>query len=195
MGELIIVRHGQANSAATDEASYDRLSDLGRTQARWLGEWFAGQAGFDRVLSGTMKRQVGTAQEIGHDSEQNADFNELDYYSLSGELLDKRGKVTPVSPAQFATHSVELMQAWERGDIGTKESFHAFESRVADGLNDALALGTRVLCVTSGGVISMMLRQLLGLSAERMANMMLPIYNSSVHRVIITELYFVDGVV
>jgi broad specificity phosphatase PhoE len=30
MGEIILVRHGQANSTATDEAGYDRLSDLGR---------------------------------------------------------------------------------------------------------------------------------------------------------------------
>src|SRR6056297_3369689 len=37
VAEIILVRHGQANSHATDEQSYDRLSDLGREQARWLG--------------------------------------------------------------------------------------------------------------------------------------------------------------
>ena len=37
MGEVVLVRHGQANSGATDEESYDRLSDLGHQQARWLG--------------------------------------------------------------------------------------------------------------------------------------------------------------
>ena len=42
MVELTIVRHGQANTGATDEKSYDKLSDLGRQQARWLGEHFAG---------------------------------------------------------------------------------------------------------------------------------------------------------
>jgi phosphohistidine phosphatase SixA len=39
MGELVLIRHGQANSAANDEDGYDRLSDLGHQQARWLGDW------------------------------------------------------------------------------------------------------------------------------------------------------------
>jgi phosphohistidine phosphatase SixA len=36
---LVLIRHGQANSAANDEDGYDRLSDLGHQQARWLGDW------------------------------------------------------------------------------------------------------------------------------------------------------------
>jgi len=39
MGEIILVRHGQANSAADNEDDYDKLSDLGHQQAKWLGEW------------------------------------------------------------------------------------------------------------------------------------------------------------
>ena len=37
MVELTLVRHGQAQTGARDEASYDSLSNLGH-QARWLGE-------------------------------------------------------------------------------------------------------------------------------------------------------------
>ena len=62
MGEIILVRHGQANSAARDEASYDRLSALGAEQARLLGDWFRAQdIGFDRVLAGTLSRHRATA--------------------------------------------------------------------------------------------------------------------------------------
>ncbi len=39
MSKITLIRHGQANNTATDEAGYDRLSDLGRQQARWLGEY------------------------------------------------------------------------------------------------------------------------------------------------------------
>ena len=39
MSHITLIRHGQANSQARDEASYDRLSDLGHQQAAWLGEW------------------------------------------------------------------------------------------------------------------------------------------------------------
>ena len=38
MAELVLVRHGQASFGAAD---YDKLSDLGWRQSRWLGEYFA----------------------------------------------------------------------------------------------------------------------------------------------------------
>ena len=67
MGEIILVRHGQANSAADNEADYDRLSDLGRQQARWLGAWMAEHDwNFDHILSGTLNRQRDTSLEMGH---------------------------------------------------------------------------------------------------------------------------------
>ena len=40
MPHITLVRHGQANSDAKDEDGYDKLSDLGHQQARWLGEHF-----------------------------------------------------------------------------------------------------------------------------------------------------------
>ena len=38
MSFITLIRHGQANSSATTEEGYDNLSELGKTQARWLGE-------------------------------------------------------------------------------------------------------------------------------------------------------------
>jgi phosphohistidine phosphatase SixA len=54
VAELFLVRHAQA-SFGTDD--YDRLSDLGHQQSRWLGDYFA-QRGlvFDRVVTGTLRR-------------------------------------------------------------------------------------------------------------------------------------------
>ena len=67
MAEIILVRHGQANSTAKTEADYDRLSDLGHQQARWLGERISQTNGhFERVISGTLRRQRETAEGIGH---------------------------------------------------------------------------------------------------------------------------------
>ena len=37
MSNITLIRHGQANTGARDEISYDRLSDLGHRQASWLG--------------------------------------------------------------------------------------------------------------------------------------------------------------
>ena len=62
MALLFLVRHGQASFGSSD---YDRLSDLGRQQSRWLGEYFAGRGvHFKRVVAGSLKRQQDTASEV-----------------------------------------------------------------------------------------------------------------------------------
>ena len=61
MSSLYLVRHGQAGL----RHDYDTLSDLGRTQARLLGEYLAGQkVRFSAVYSGALKRQSETAREV-----------------------------------------------------------------------------------------------------------------------------------
>jgi len=54
--------------------------------------------------------------------------------------------------------------------------------RILTALTEAAKPGKRVLCVTSGGVIAMVMRAALGLSTEHMARVMLPVYNSSLHK-------------
>ena len=50
MGELVLVRHGQASFGAED---YDKLSPLGHQQSKWLGEYFkAHDLQFDAVWRG-----------------------------------------------------------------------------------------------------------------------------------------------
>ncbi|MEM8630501.1 MAG: histidine phosphatase family protein [Pseudomonadota bacterium] len=184
MGEVILIRHGQANSAATDEESYDRLSDLGRQQARWLGEWMATQGtGFDRVLAGSLTRHLQTAEAMGMPApEIDARLNEMDYFNL-GEALRQRHGVPMPGPDDFATHAPRVIAAWHAAEIRGNETFDEFETRVASVLDAAMEEGRRVLCVTSGGVIGMVVRHLLGLDAARMAHVLLPIMNTSVHKV------------
>lgn len=183
MGEIVLVRHGQANSAATDEAAYDRLSPLGRQQAAWLGDWFEAQGErFDRVLSGALNRQRGTAEAMGHAATVDPRLNELAYFDLSRALLDHRGLPDP-EPDDFAAHLQDVMEAWHRAEILGPETFAAFEDRVTSVLAEAAEPGRRVLCVTSAGVIGMMIRHLLGLDPRRMAHILLPILNTSVHRI------------
>lgn len=67
MGTVYLVRHGQA-AFGTDH--YDRLTDLGIAQARLLGGYFnRRQIRFDAVFTGTLRRQIETAQGIfaGHE--------------------------------------------------------------------------------------------------------------------------------
>ncbi len=187
MGELILIRHGQANSAARDEAGYDRLSDLGRQQARWLGDWLrAHEAAFDRVLLGSLRRHRETAQEMGSlgaAPEVDTRLNELDYFNLTRAHAARSGGTGPQTPEEFVTHIRDVMEAWSRAEIQGDESYASFESRVAEILTIAARPGRRVLCVTSGGVIGMTVRHILDLDPGRMAHLLVPIRNSSIHRV------------
>lgn len=61
MSNIYLVRHGQAGT----RDAYDRLSDLGRRQARLLGEYLAGQRfAFAAAYSGSMQRQQETSFEV-----------------------------------------------------------------------------------------------------------------------------------
>ena len=89
MIEITLIRHGQANTGARSEADYDRLSDLGRQQALWLGEHLHATGGFDRVVSGTLSRQEETAALVNLDSRphrRDARLNEFDYFHLARAL-------------------------------------------------------------------------------------------------------------
>ena len=88
MVQIFLVRHGQANSEAKDEISYDKLSSLGKMQAGWLGQYFKkNEFFFDACFSGTLFRQSDTAdllethpqKEIIRDPR----LNEIQYYTLS----------------------------------------------------------------------------------------------------------------
>jgi broad specificity phosphatase PhoE len=86
---VYLVRHGQAGT----RDDYDSLSALGREQARRLGEYFARDGlRFDRALSGTMRRQRATADEVRcaylragvpfPEVEARAEWNEFDLEGL-----------------------------------------------------------------------------------------------------------------
>lgn len=184
MGEIVMVRHGQANTGAQSEADYDRLSQLGHVQAGWLGDWLdAHDPGFDLVLSGTMRRHRETAAGMRRtpDREDNR-LNEIDYFALARDIEITHGLPQPASQQDFATHMPQTFAAWHAAEIAGAEPFARFEDRVREVLHEAAEPGRRVLCVTSGGIIAMALRIALGLDTDRLAQVLLPIYNSSLHR-------------
>ncbi|PWG17558.1 histidine phosphatase family protein [Salibaculum griseiflavum] len=184
MGEIVMVRHGQANTGATSEAEYDRLSQLGHRQAAWLGEWMqTHESPFDHVLTGTMRRHRETAEGMGVTADKADDrLNELDYFALARDIEITHGLPQPASEQDFAAHVPQTFAAWHAAEITGAEPFASFEDRIRTVLDEAAEPGRRVLCVTSGGVIAMALRLALDLDPERLAQVLLPIYNSSIHR-------------
>lgn len=189
LGEITLIRHGQANSHATDDASYDQLSDLGHQQAVWLGEHLrAHEPPFDRVLTGSLRRHKQTADgmgAVGPAREEDARLDEMDYFNLGWALENHNGTPMP-GPENFAEHSQQVLSAWHAAEIQGNETFASFETRVTGVLAEATEPGRRVLCVTSGGVIGMVLRHLFDLDTRRTAQIMLPILNASIHRFHVT---------
>ena len=184
MGEITLVRHGQANSAADNEVDYDNLSDLGRQQAKWLGDWMAAHdKPYDVVISGTLNRQMDTATEMGFpDATRDARLNEIAYYDLTAEMEAFRPDIPRVSPEDFEVHFPATLNAWKDGHLKGQETWVDFQERVVAMLELASQPGKRVLCVTSGGVIARAVSHILNLDIPDMARIAVPIYNTSVHR-------------
>lgn len=184
MGEIVMVRHGQANTGARSEEDYDRLSGLGHIQAGWLGDWLdTHDAGFDLVLSGTMRRHRETAAGMRRPpAREDARLNEIDYFALARDIEITHGLPQPATSQDFAAHAPQTFAAWHAAEVQGAEPFEHYETRVREMLQEAAEPGRRVLCVTSGGIIAMALRIALGLDIDRLAQVLLPIYNTSLHR-------------
>lgn len=185
MTELILVRHGQANSHARDEESYDKLSPLGHEQARWLGAHLhQTNPHFDAVITGSLRRQRETAHSMGYDiTKTDPRLNELRYFDLARVMEDAHGIPAPKDTTEFAAHLPQVMEHWVSENLpGVPETFSAFQGRITACLEELCTGHGRVLLVTSGGVIGATLHHILGLQTAGMSKVMLQVMNSSLHR-------------
>jgi broad specificity phosphatase PhoE len=185
VAELLVIRHGQASFGAAD---YDVLSDLGRAQARAAGAWLRTMGWTpDRVITGTLNRQIDTAAEMGFDPqrEEHAGLNEYDF----GDLLEARFKgelPEPVHGDRKAHFRIlrETVFAWQKDEIeNPAETWSKFADRVEAAR--AFAVDTdakRVLVISSGGVIGQMTARSLHAPAQHMMNLNLQIKNAAMTR-------------
>ncbi|MFY9210050.1 MAG: histidine phosphatase family protein [Aestuariivita sp.] len=186
MSHITLIRHGQANTGARDEKSYDRLSPLGHQQAAWLGDHLrASRAHHPRIFCGTLTRHIETAQSMGFSEgiTQDARLNELEYFTLASLFEAQHGVSVPTERESFVVHLPEVFTAWKDGKIqSAPESFANFEDRVMSALHDISQGDGPALVVTSGGLIAMAMRQVMGLEIAAMARVALAIMNTSMHR-------------
>lgn len=188
MAHMTLVRHGQANTGAQDEESYDKLSDLGHQQARWLGEHLAASGEhFTRVYTGTMRRHVETAASMEAmrygEVVQDARLNEFPYFSLEKAMQEQHNEPAAQSREEFARHLPKTLDYWAKGKLeDVDESFESFAGRVGDVIADLAEGRGQALVVTSGGFISTVMQQTLSLETDGWARMCLAILNSSTHR-------------
>ncbi|MGB7240937.1 MAG: histidine phosphatase family protein [Sulfitobacter sp.] len=186
MSHITLIRHGQANSGAKDEISYDKLSPLGHDQAAWLGAHLRGsQTHHTRLYTGTLTRHIETAEAMGTDLTpiRDARLNELEYFTLATLLEDQRGIPFPTEQGAFTQHLPQVFDMWKSGAIeDPPESYEQFETRVQSVLAEIAQGDGPALVVTSGGLISMAMAQAMGLGIPAMARVALAIMHTSMHR-------------
>ncbi|WP_308446184.1 histidine phosphatase family protein [Roseovarius pelagicus] len=114
---------------------------------------------------------------------QDERLNELTYFDLAQAMERQYGVPAPTTAREFARHLPEVIDHWAAGRLdAVPETFDGFHRRVTGLIEELCGQHGRVLVVTSGGVIGMVLRHVLTLDNAGMAHVMLQTMNSSLHR-------------
>jgi broad specificity phosphatase PhoE len=197
MGELVLIRHGQA-SFGTDD--YDRLSELGYEQARHLGNYFRERGiTFDRIVCGTQKRHRQTLDgtgmlAAGQEPEFIAGLNEFDFHAVFDAYVTQfppQALLDRNNVRDFFSTLRKALPVWSEGGLTqAPEPWDDFQERIRGSLRALVAHenAERVLVFSSGGPISALLREVLQLSVIRMMDLNLQTANTS-----ITRLQFKNG--
>jgi broad specificity phosphatase PhoE len=187
MAELVLVRHAQASFGADD---YDRLSELGWRQSRWLGEYLRDRGvAFDIVVRGALRRHAetlaGMAEGMGRALEASEDprLNEYDSHALLSAHLKGRPLTEGGDRREHFRVLREAMYAWTDGTLQghPHEPFAAFRSRVLGALEDLRrASARRVLVVSSGGPIATILAEVLAMPQRGVVDLNLQTRNTGI---------------
>ncbi len=189
MGNLYLVRHGQASFGAVD---YDNLSDLGVQQSVRLGEYFAQKGiAFDAVITGSLRRHTQTwkaiAQGAGLDHTPLVwpGLNEYDSEAVI-QAIHPQPLQKPDTPEVYRHHFRLLrdgLRQWMNGVVSPKgmPSYTEFVQGISSALDHVRQnCSGNVLMVSSGGPISTAVGHLLGTTPETTIELNLRIRNSSV---------------
>lgn len=190
MGQLILVRHGQASFFA---ANYDKLSPLGIEQAKSLGKfWVDHGIEFDAIFTGPKERQRHTAELVSESySQAGLPFPEIvEIPGLDEHAADELLKANKESLAQSDPQIGELIRAldaakssrdkqrsfqlafeavvsrWIKGEIEADgiEPWLDFQKRVQASIQEIVAVpgrGKRVAGFSSVGPITIALQHAL----------------------------------
>jgi broad specificity phosphatase PhoE len=202
MSVIYFIRHAQAAFGSED---YDRLSALGRSQSRILGDHLTRRGlCFDRIYAGTMHRQISTAEEVlgrwGLDGVRGevhtaAEFNEYDSAGvISSQVPGMLEEDPSLSKAvetmfedrfSFQTVFEKAMLRWISGqwDHPGIETWKAFQGRVCTGVSRLMnenGAKKSLVVFSSGGPIAAAMQLALGLSDQETLQLGWQILNTSV---------------
>ena len=202
MGELLLIRHGQASFGAAD---YDQLSPVGEQQSRRLGQWLRDSATPPALIaSGTLRRHAQTLQQCVEAAGVDAarlvlpGLDELDHV----ELLQKHRpdlvghaalgaelecsddpqrafqKIFAAAVARWTggAHDGDYRRTWPDFRVQALGALQALAERAAADEGDIWAF-------TSGGPIAVIVTELLGAPVARTFALSWPLVNTGLTRV------------
>jgi broad specificity phosphatase PhoE len=217
MGQLVMVRHGQASF---HEEDYDKLSVLGEEQCHHLGAyWARHKAVFDRVYSGPLARQRRSAEIAGAAlTEAGVHWPDVEIVEALAEMpverLAKRfmpqlcaddeealafmkvfveTENTREKEKAFQKAFEKLMLRWASEEYHDPEieTFAHFQARVTDALQAIMASATRgqrIAVFTSGGPTAAAVHMALNTHIATTLEMVWQLRNAST-----TEFVFTKG--
>lgn len=198
MGVLLLVRHAQASFGKAD---YDVLSSRGERQAAILGERLA-RLGVSRIVHGGMRRQEHTAEicleRMGDvPLTVHAGWGEYDHEAILAAAAPTEAEQAAIEERMAAATDLrrafqEVFEAavsrWMAGanDGDYTEPYLAFRQRVRGGLDALLEDGTdgTTVVVTSGGAISAVVADHLGLDPDGWRAMNRVLVNTSITKLV-----------
>ena len=201
MGAIYLIRHGQASFGADD---YDNLSDLGRQQSRLLGKSLTKRdIHIHSVFCGSMRRHRQTAESCLNAMNLIRPIRELDILDEYNhvEIINKHAPQYPDMQAlrkdmeqhddpwrAFQELYSKAMLRWIKNDYATEysEPWPHFQERCTAALAavaEATETGQNILVFTSGGPISSICQDLLGLNDERTLDLSWALVNTGVTKV------------
>lgn len=202
MTEILAIRHAQASFDADD---YDRLSTDGEQQAERLGAYLANDPdfGFDTILVGAMRRHQQTLDAITAayaargrvlpEATVTADLNEFDHGAVMTAYLAEypdhptwQGRMPDrADRGNVSFFLTEALYAWAAGELDRHlaEGWYPFRQRIGRALQHIVAdhqHGSRILLVSSGGVIAQLARIALDVPDVRTIDFNLSLKNSAI---------------
>lgn len=207
MSEIYLIRHGQASFGKAD---YDILSPTGERQSVILAKYLSGMnTQFDAIYCGQMKRHIDTANPmIRFYEEYNIpipsfkivkEFDEYNAGALVAARLDqnmakKNGTHEKTidfdrirkDKRAFQNFFADTVYQWVEGGYNHMESIESYPdfcNRVDCGLEKIIqdnGRGKRLAVFTSGGPISVVVKNALELSGNKAMNLSWQIMNASI---------------
>lgn len=198
MGKIYLIRHGQASFEADD---YDQLSALGFQQATALGQHFAQRnVQATNIFSGSLKRHQQTAEHCLNAMDQAAQWQELkglNEYNhqeiivrhtpryADAQVMRKEMQQHENPWRSFQKFYSQAMLRWMQDEYASdyQEPWPKFRQRCLAALEQvyqATQPDQTTLVFSSGGAISAMCQQLLGLDDHHTLKLSWQLVNTGV---------------